>query len=135
MIEKLVDWGGIIFAAIGIICLFLEAFTTFKRDRNHKLTIVGMIFLAASVMGFVVTELILRDKNVPIFLTVVWIVFLWVYIICNIVSAMLVSRKNKADKRTRQSVKEMDNDNADVSNTQSAAVNDDDNTDGATDFN
>lgn len=103
MIEKLIEWGGVIFAAVGILCLFLEAFATFKREKNPKLTVVGMIFLAVSVIGFVVTELILRDKDIPMIFTILWIAFLWIYIVCNFVSAFLTSRHNKAEKRMQRS--------------------------------
>lgn len=99
MIEKVLEYGGLIFAAVGILCLFLEAFTTFKRDHNPKLTIAGMVFLAVSVIGYVVTEVILKNADIPAFVTVIWIALLWVYLICNLVSSLLVSRHNRALKR------------------------------------
>lgn len=99
MIEKILEYGGVIFAAVGIICLFLEAFAIYKRDSNPKLTIAGLVFLAISVVGFIITDVILHDADVPYFLTIIWIVLLWVYLICNLVSALLVSRKKRIAKR------------------------------------
>lgn len=102
MIEKILEYGGVIFAAVGIICLFLEAFAIFKRDSNPKLTIAGLVFLAISVIGFLITDVILREADIPYFLTIIWIALLWVYLICNLVSALLVSRKKRMDKRNGQ---------------------------------
>lgn len=99
MIDKILEYSGVIFAAVGIICLFLEAFEAFKKKYNSKLTITGLVFLTVSVIGFIVTEILLRDADIPSFVIVVWIVLLWGYLICNIVSAVLVTRKNKIAKR------------------------------------
>lgn len=102
MIEKIMEYGGLIFAAVGIICLFLEAFEAFKRKANSKLTVAGLICLTVSVVGFIVTEIILRDADVSYFFTVAWIALLWAYLVCNLVSALIVSRKNRAEKRRQQ---------------------------------
>lgn len=99
MIDKILDYSGIIFAAVGIVCLFLEAFATFKRKSSPKLVIAGMVCLAVSVIGFIVTEVILREADIPSFVTVIWIALLWVYLVCNLVSAVLVSRHNRLEKR------------------------------------
>lgn len=97
MIEKILDYSGIIFSVIGIICLFLEAFATFKRKSNTKLMIAGMIFLAVSVIGSIITGVILREKDVPYLFTIIWIALLWAYLICNIVSAFLTSRRKRKE--------------------------------------
>lgn len=102
MIEKILDYSGIIFAAVGIICLFLEAFATFKRKSNTKLMNAGMICLAVSVIGFIVTDVILRDSGIPSFVTMLWIALLWAYLICNFVSALLISRKKRREKNQVQ---------------------------------
>ena len=102
MIEKLLSWGGIIFAVVGIICLFLEAFATLKRKTNPKLTIAGMVFLSVSVIGYVITELILRDKDLPIIFSIIWIAMLWMYLICNLISSMLIAKKHRAEKRVKK---------------------------------
>lgn len=106
MIEKILEYGGIIFAAVGILCLFLEAFETFKRKSNSKLTIAGLVLLTVSVIGFLVTDVILHDADVPYFLTIIWIALLWAYLICNIVSAALVSRKKRIAKRQEEQAAE-----------------------------
>lgn len=102
MIEKILDYSGIIFAAVGIVCLFLEAYATFKRKSNTKLMIAGLVCLAVSVIGFIVTEVILREADVPAFIAVIWIALLWAYLICNLVSALLTSRRNRAEKNQLQ---------------------------------
>lgn len=95
MIEKILEYGGVIFAAVGIICLFLEAFAVIKRKTNPKLVIAGIVCLTVSVVGFLVTEVILHDKDTSPIFTLVWVLLLWAYIICNLVSALLISRKNR----------------------------------------
>lgn len=102
MIEKILEYSGIIFAAFGIICLFLESFAAFKRKDHSKLTIAGLVFLSVSVVGFIVTEIILSSLDVSYFFTIAWIVLIWAYIACDITSMMLTSRKNRAEKRKMQ---------------------------------
>lgn len=102
MIEKILEWGGIIFVVIGIICLFLEAFACLRRKSNPKLTIAGMVFLVVSVVGYIVTEILLRDKKVPVVFSVIWIALLWMYLICNTISAITIARKNRMEKRAQQ---------------------------------
>jgi len=102
MIEKILEWGGRIFAVIGIICLFWEAVACLRRRSNPKLTIVGIVFLAVSVIGYAITELILRNQDVPAIFAVVWIAFLWAYLICNIISECILYRKNRAVKKAER---------------------------------
>ena len=98
MIEKILDYSGIIFAVVGNIWLFLEAFATLKRKSNPKLVIAGMVCLAVSVIGFIVTDVILRDAGIPSYVTAIWIALLWAYLICNLVSAVIISRKKRLNK-------------------------------------
>lgn len=113
MIEKIIEYSGFIFAAVGILCLFLESLSIFKRYSISKLTIAGLVFLAISVIGFIVTHIILRDIEVSFIFTVLWIALLWAYLICNIVSAFLVSRRNRAEKRHQQQSDEYETDDND----------------------
>lgn len=98
MIEKILEWGGIVFVVVGIVCLFWEAIACLRRRTNPKLTIVGIVLLAISVVGYIITELILRDMDLPVFLAAIWIAFLWAYLICNGISAVILHRKHRADK-------------------------------------
>lgn len=95
MIEKILEWGGRVFVVIGIICLFAEAFMCLRRRSNPKLTIVGMVFLAVSVIGYIITEVIMHDSDIPAFVTAVWIACLWAYLICNVISAIIIARKKR----------------------------------------
>lgn len=84
-----------IFVVIGIICLFVEAIACLRRRSNTKLTLAGMVFLSVSVIGYIITEILLRDKDIPIFITAVWIILLWAYLICNVISAIILHRKKR----------------------------------------
>lgn len=113
MIEKILEWGGIVFVVIGIVCLFVEAIACLRRRSNTKLTIVGMVFLSVSVIGYIITEILLRDKDVPIFLTAVWIGFLWAYLICNVISAIILHRKKRKGIALDDEDEQITDDNAD----------------------
>lgn len=102
MIEKILKWGGLVFVVIGIICLFTEAFVCLRRKSNPVLTLIGIVLLSLSVIGYAVTELIMRDKEVSIVFPIIWIVLLWAYLICNFISAISISRKNRKAKKTQQ---------------------------------
>ena len=109
MIEKILKWGGLVFVIIGIICLFLEAFACLRRKSNTVLTLVGMVLLSLSVIGYVITELVMRDKEVPIVFSVIWIALLWAYLICNFISAVKTARKNRKTEKKQQLPKDEDN--------------------------
>lgn len=102
MIEKILEWGGRILIIVGIICLFTEAFACLHRRSNPRLTVVGVVFLAISVIGYTITEFILRDQDVPVVFPIVWIAFLWAYLICNVISAFIIGRKNRNLKKSQQ---------------------------------
>ncbi|MDE7454552.1 MAG: hypothetical protein K2M64_01840 [Clostridia bacterium] len=117
MIEKILQWVGIIFALASIICLFWEAFSSFKRRSNLKLTTVGTVFLTVSVIGYFVTNIILSKTKVPYVFPILWIACLWGYIICNVISACIISKQNRKNKKlqnqTADSEPQLDNPNAD----------------------
>lgn len=102
MIEKILQWCGIVFAAVGIVCLFLEAIGSIRKRNNTKLSILSLIFLTISLVGYIVTEVVLRSKGLPSFFSVAWVVFLWAYLICNLVSYLKINKKNRALKREQK---------------------------------
>ena len=106
MIEKILEWGGIVFVVVGIVCLFWEAIVCLRRRTNPKLTIVGIVLLAISVVGYIVTELILRDMDLPVFLTAIWIAFLWAYLICNGISAVVLHRNHRSERKDDEQAKD-----------------------------
>lgn len=102
MIEKILEYSGYIFAAFGVICLVLESYAAFKRKDRSKLTIAGLVFLSISVVGFIVTEIILINVKVSYWFSVAWIVMIWAYIACNVVAILIKSRQRRLAKRNRQ---------------------------------
>lgn len=124
MIEILLEYGGVIFAAVGIICLFLEAFEAFRGKSNTKLSFAGLACLTVSVIGFLVTDVILRDADIPKFVSIIWLVLLWAYLVCNIVSAVIISRKKRVDKSAQQDEQDTTDELSDEQKEQNVDVDD-----------
>lgn len=103
MIEKILEWGGLVFVVVGLICLFWEAFACLRRKSNTVLTLIGMVLLSLSVIGYLITEIIMREKEVPIVFPIIWIALLWAYLICNFISAIRIARKNRKQHKMQQS--------------------------------
>ncbi len=102
MIDKILQWCGIVFGIVGVTCLFLEAIGSIRKHNNTKLSILSLVFLTVSLVGYIVTELVLRSQGLPSFFSVVWVVFLWAYLICNLVSYLKINKKNRALKREKK---------------------------------
>lgn len=102
MIEKILQWGGTIFAVIGVVFLFLEAIGSIRKHSNTKLSILGLVFLSISLVGYLLTEVILRSKGLPVIFSCLWILFMWAYLICNLVSVIKLSKKARAEKKAKQ---------------------------------
>lgn len=106
MIEKVLQWCGIVFAVVGVVCLFLEAIGSIRKHNNTKLSILSLVFLTISLVGYIITEVVLRSKGLPSFFSVVWVVFLWAYLICNLVSYLKINKKNRALKKSEKAIAE-----------------------------
>ncbi|MCM1194908.1 MAG: hypothetical protein NC332_03140 [Firmicutes bacterium] len=98
-IDTILEWCGRIFGIVGVIFLFVEAIGSLRKRSNTKLTILSLVFLSISVIGYLLTDLILRNKNLPVIFSLLWIVFLWAYLICNLISAVSISKRTRSAKK------------------------------------
>ncbi len=98
MIEKILQWAGTAFAIIGVVFLFIEAIGSIRKHNNTKLSVLGLVFLSVSLVGYVLTEVILRAKGLPVIFSCLWLLFMWAYLICNLVSAIKLSKKVRKEK-------------------------------------
>ena len=99
MMEKILQWCGTIFAIVGVIFLFLEAIGSIRKRSNTKLSVLGLVFLSISLVGYLITEIVLRSKGLPSVFSFVWIIFLWAYLACNLASAVKISKRSRAEKK------------------------------------
>ena len=102
MIEKILQWAGTVFAIIGVVFLFIEAIGSIRRRNNTKLSILGLIFLSVSLVGYLLTEVILRAKGLPVIFSCLWLLFMWAYLICNLVSTIKLSKQVRKEKLAKQ---------------------------------
>lgn len=102
MIEKILQWGGTAFAIVGVVLLFLEAIGSIRKRNNTKLSILGLVFLSISLVGYLLTEVILRSQGLPVIFSCLWILFMWAYLICNLVSAIKLSRQAGQEKKAQR---------------------------------
>ena len=108
MLEKLLPWIGGIFATVGLICLFFDLIGSIRRDNRRALNILGLIVLAISVIGYVITDIVLKDSAWPAQASFVWIALFWLYVILTAVGTVgdvKVYEKHRREteiKRTRE---------------------------------
>lgn len=102
MLEKILQWAGTVFAIIGVVFLFIEAIGSIRRRNNTKLSILGLVFLSISLVGYLLTEVILRAKGLPVIFSCLWLLFMWAYLICNLVSTIKLSKQVRKEKLAKQ---------------------------------
>ena len=103
MWEKVLPIIGGIFAGIGLILIFFDVIASIKRRDKTKINIAGLVILSVAVVGYTVTDLILKDSAWPPLASFLWIALFWVYVIldaCITMGAIKKARKNKKSKST-----------------------------------
>ena len=99
MWEKLLPWIGGIFAVIGIILIFFDAISSIKRRDKAKTNVVGLVLLSIAVVGYTITDVILKDSAWPPLASLVWIALFWVYVILDACVTMGVIKKARKNKK------------------------------------
>ena len=106
MWDKLLPWIGGIFAIIGLILIFFDVIASIKRRDKTKTNVVGLVFLSVAVVGYTITDLILKDSAWPPLASLIWIALFWVYVIMDACLTMgtikKARRKRKADKLNQE---------------------------------
>ena len=106
MWDKLLPWIGGIFAGIGLILIFFDAISSIKRRDKTKTNVVGLVLLSIAVVGYTITDLILKDSAWPPLASLVWIALFWVYVIMDACLTMGVIKKVRREKRNQKVAKE-----------------------------
>ena len=102
MWDKLLPWIGGIFAIIGLILIFFDVITRIKRRDKTKTNIVGLVFLSVAVVGYTITDLILKDSAWPPLASLIWIAMFWVYVIMDACLTMGVIKKARREKKAKK---------------------------------
>ena len=106
MWDKILPWIGGIFAAVGLILVFYDVITTIKRRDKTKTNVVGLILLSISVVGYVITDLVLpnvlENSPWPPLASLAWIAMFWVYVIMDACLTMGVIKKARRDKKAKK---------------------------------
>ena len=104
MWEKALPWIGGVFAAVGLVLIFIDIITSIKKRNKTKTNVVGLVVLSVAVVGYTITDLILKDSAWPPLASLVWIALFWVYVIMDACVTMGVIKKVRRDKKTAASV-------------------------------
>ena len=104
MWEKLLPWIGGVFAVIGLILIFFDVIASIKRRDKAKTNVVGLVLLSVAVVGYVITDIILKDSAWPPFASLIWIALFWVYVILDVFVTMGTIKKVRREKRNAQSI-------------------------------
>ena len=99
MWDKLLPWIGGIFALIGLILIFFDAIATIRRRDKTKTNVVGLVLLSIAVVGYTITDLILKDSDWPPLASLLWIALFWVYVIIDACMTMRVIKKARKNKK------------------------------------
>ncbi|MCH5152353.1 MAG: hypothetical protein J1F68_00125 [Clostridiales bacterium] len=116
MWDKLLPWIGGIFAGIGLILIFFDAISSIKRRDKTKTNVVGLVLLSIAVVGYTITDLILKDSAWPPLASLVWIALFWVYVIMDACLTMGVIKKVRREKRNQKAAKENQSNDVNVDN-------------------
>ena len=103
MWDKLLPWIGGIFAIIGLILIFFDVIASIKRRDKTKTNVVGLVLLSIAVVGYTITDLILKDSAWPPLASLVWIALFWVYVILDACLTMGVIKKVRREKKAKKS--------------------------------
>ena len=98
MWEKVLPIIGGIFAGIGIILILFDVITSIKRRDKTRTNIAGLVLLSVAVIGYLITDVILKDSSWPALASLVWIALFWAYVIidaCVTLGAIKTARRNK----------------------------------------
>lgn len=107
MWEKMLPWIGGIFAVIGLILIFCDVISGIKRHDKAKTNVVGLILLSISVIGYTITDLILKDSAWPPLASLIWIALFWVYVILDGCLTLGVIKKARKSKKTAATLAQM----------------------------
>ena len=103
MLDKLLPWIGGIFAGVGIILILIDVISSIKRHDKTKTNVVGLVVLSVAVIGYVITDLILKDSAWPPLASLIWIALFWIYVIldaCLTVGSIKKARRTKLNSVT-----------------------------------
>ena len=102
--EKILPWVGGIFAAVGLILIFFDVISSIKRRDKTRTNIAGLVLLAVAVVGYVITDLILKDSAWPPLASLVWIVLFWVYVILDACVTMGKIKTHRREKKAAAAI-------------------------------
>ena len=106
MWDKLLPWIGGIFAGLGLILIFFDIISSIKRRDKAKTNVVGLVLLSMAVIGYTITDLILKDSAWPPLASLIWIALFWAYVIIDACLTMGVIKKARRNRKAAASVAE-----------------------------
>lgn len=104
-VEEILLLCGKIFAALAIVFLFYDVIASIVKRKNIKLSVCALVFLSLAAILFSVAQFILKDGIVCVILSIVALVFLMVYLVCDVfmvVGNMKMSKRGKAETTTEE---------------------------------
>ena len=100
MLEQILPWIGGIFAGVGVIFLFFDIINSIRKRNRRALNVAGLVVLSVGVVGYIITDIILRDSAWPPFASLIWIALFWIYVIFVAIETVGDIKVYKKSKRT-----------------------------------
>ena len=92
-------WIGGIFAGLGVIFLFFDIINSIRKRNRRALNIAALVVLSIGVVGYIITDIILKDSAWPPLASVVWIALFWVYVVLIAIETVGDIRVHTRNKR------------------------------------
>ena len=90
-------WIGLVVAVLGVGFLLSDLIINIKKRKRTKMNIVALVFLVLSLVCYILTQWVLTD--LPPLFGFVWVVFLVVYFVCDVIMAISIGRENHRKKQ------------------------------------
>ncbi len=91
---EVAKWVALVVAVLGLCLILSDLIINIKKRRNTRLNIIGLVFFVLSVLCFVLTQFVFADQ-LPSVLSLIWIVFLICYFVCDVIIAVCIGKQNK----------------------------------------
>ena len=111
MWEKMLPWIGGIFAGIGIILILFDVIRSITKRDKTKTNVAGLVLLSVAVIGYTITDIILKDSAWPPLASLIWIALFWAYVILDACITMGEIKKVRRNKKDEKKKSQNDTDN------------------------
>ena len=90
-------WVGLAVAVLVVAFLMADLIINIKKRKRVKMNITALVFLLLALLTYILTQWVLTD--LPAFVGFIWVAFLGIYLIFDIILAVGIGRDNRHEKK------------------------------------